>query len=181
MGLGDPSHDLDDTAPLAALMQQLRQVDRELPEALQAQILAAGSASIPGLIATSFLSDSVRGQTTTNEQAALFSLRQIAAAEKAYAAKNQGHYGGLDEIAKTKLAEGDLAKLKQEHSGYRFEVKLKSKAAGFEATATPAKYGRHGRTSFFVDESGKIRRADKNGQPATAEDEAVLEKKEKEQ
>jgi len=51
MGLGDPSHDLDDTAPLAALMQQLRQVDRELPEALQAQILAAGSASIPGLIA----------------------------------------------------------------------------------------------------------------------------------
>src|SRR2546428_12873269 len=51
MGLGDPSHDLDDTAPLAALMQQLRQVDRELPEALQTRILAAGSASIPGLIA----------------------------------------------------------------------------------------------------------------------------------
>jgi HEAT repeat protein len=51
MSLGGSPHDIHDTAPRAALMQQLRQWDRELSEALQAQILAAGSASIPGLIA----------------------------------------------------------------------------------------------------------------------------------
>lgn len=51
MSLDDSPHDIHDTAPRAALMQQLRQWDRELSEALQAQILAAGSASIPGLIA----------------------------------------------------------------------------------------------------------------------------------
>ena len=51
MRLGDSPHDIHDTAPRAALLQQLRQGDRALPEALQAQILAAGSASIPGLIA----------------------------------------------------------------------------------------------------------------------------------
>ena len=47
MSLDDSPHDIHDTAPRAALMQQLRQWDRELSEALQAQILAAGSASIP--------------------------------------------------------------------------------------------------------------------------------------
>ena len=51
MRLGDAPYDLHDTALRAALMQQLRQWDREVPEALQAQILAAGSASIPDLIA----------------------------------------------------------------------------------------------------------------------------------
>jgi NADPH-dependent ferric siderophore reductase len=51
MSLGGSPHDIHDTAPQAALMQQLRQGDRELSEALQAQLLAAGSASIPGLIA----------------------------------------------------------------------------------------------------------------------------------
>lgn len=51
MSLGESPHDIHDTAPRAALLQQLRQWDREVPEALQAQMLAAGSASIPGLIA----------------------------------------------------------------------------------------------------------------------------------
>lgn len=51
MSLGESPHDIHDTAPRAALLPQLRQWDRELPAALQAQILAAGSASIPGLIA----------------------------------------------------------------------------------------------------------------------------------
>jgi len=51
MRLGDAPYDLHDTALRAALMQQLRQWDHEVPEALQAQILATGSASIPDLIA----------------------------------------------------------------------------------------------------------------------------------
>ena len=51
MSLGDAPYDIHDTALRAALMQQLRQWDREVPEALQAQILATGSASIPDLIA----------------------------------------------------------------------------------------------------------------------------------
>src|SRR6266446_6865890 len=51
MRLGDLSHDIDDTAPLPEWMQQLWALNRELPEAVQAQILAVGSASIPHLIA----------------------------------------------------------------------------------------------------------------------------------
>jgi NADPH-dependent ferric siderophore reductase len=51
MSLGDPPHDIDDTAPLPELIQQLRELNRELPEAVQAQVLAVGSASIPDLIA----------------------------------------------------------------------------------------------------------------------------------
>ena len=54
MSLGESPHDIHDTAPRAALLQQLRQGDRALPEALQAQMLAAGSASIPGLALIGF-------------------------------------------------------------------------------------------------------------------------------
>src|SRR6266567_4479679 len=51
MSLGDSPHDIHDPAPLPEWMQPLRVLDRELPAALQTRILAAGSASIPGLIA----------------------------------------------------------------------------------------------------------------------------------
>jgi len=130
---------------------------------------------IPGMIAASMLGDRVRSQTNTHESQASYTLRRLVEAEKVYAAKNQGRYANLDELAKVKLTDFDFSKLKGEPQAYRYELKLKAKAAGFEATATPVRYGRHGRTSFFADESGKIRRADKNGQPATAEDEMMQE------
>ena len=50
MSLSDPPHDIPDTTPLPEWMQALRDTDRALPEALQDQILAAGSASLAGLI-----------------------------------------------------------------------------------------------------------------------------------
>jgi hypothetical protein len=62
--------------------------------------------------------------------------------------------------------------LKGKDQIYAYELKLKASGKGFEATATPVKYGRRSRRSFFVDETGKIRHADKEGLPATAADEA---------
>jgi hypothetical protein len=50
MSLGDFPHDISDTKPLPEWMQPLRETDRELPEALQDQILASGRASLSGLI-----------------------------------------------------------------------------------------------------------------------------------
>jgi hypothetical protein len=46
----------------------------------------------------------------------------------------------------------------------------RDKAAGFTLAATPVKYGKDGRLSFFLDAGGTLRSADKNGAVATAED-----------
>jgi hypothetical protein len=46
----------------------------------------------------------------------------------------------------------------------------RDKAAGFTLAATPIKYGNDGRRSFFLDSSGTLRGADKNGAVATADD-----------
>ena len=51
MRRGDPPHDLTDTAPLPEWMPQRSPWHHEVPDAGQAQLLAAGSASMPGLIA----------------------------------------------------------------------------------------------------------------------------------
>ncbi|MFN7947465.1 MAG: hypothetical protein U0Z53_19100 [Blastocatellia bacterium] len=53
-------------------------------------------------------------------------------------------------------------------SGYRFELKLATDGQSFTVSAVPAEYGRTGRRSFFMDQTGVIRAEDRKGQPATA-------------
>jgi hypothetical protein len=128
---------------------------------------------IPAMIAAMMLGGRTQAQAINNESSAAHALRQIAAAERAYAEGHQGRYATLDELARLKTTGFDFARLKGPDQAYRYELKLKGSGAGFEATATPARYGRQGRLSFFIDESGKLRRADKSGEPATAKDEAA--------
>jgi hypothetical protein len=54
-----------------------------------------------------------------------------------------------------------------------YRIELTASSDKFEATATPKLYGKTGRRSFFVDESGKVRAADRRGERATADDPAV--------
>ncbi len=49
----------------------------------------------------------------------------------------------------------------------------RNKGAGFFLAATPVVYGKDGRRSFFLDSSGALRGADKNGAVATADDPPV--------
>jgi len=128
---------------------------------------------IPGLIATQVMGDNLQSRANSNETQAQQALRQISIAEKNYAAKHDGHYGTLDEIAKAGLVKFNFEMLKKEPQFYRYEVKLKPDATGYEATASPTNYGRQARRSFFVDESGTIRAADKSGEPATVRDESI--------
>jgi hypothetical protein len=127
-----------------------------------------------GMIALDEFASSVRSRAQVNEYDARYALRQIARAEKAYAKTHAGRFAALDALAKEKLkgVNYDFAKLKGKDQIYAYELKLKAGGKGFEATATPVKYGRRSRRSFFVDETGKIRHADKEGLPATAADEA---------
>jgi hypothetical protein len=100
-----------------------------------------------------------------NEMAAQARLRSIVTAEMAYQVEGAGSYATLEElIQKGTMRDPSQGKL----TGYRFDVKVKP--GGFEATAVPERFGVTGKRSFYVDESGVLRAADKGGLPATSAD-----------
>jgi hypothetical protein len=105
---------------------------------------------------------------TTNESIAKSILRTVAAAEATFqSTKGNGRYGSLDEL----VAEGMLSKDLLEQYGYRIELSVLTNK--FEATAIPLEYGKTGRMSFFVDESGVLRGGDHGGGAATLSDSPV--------
>lgn len=105
---------------------------------------------------------------TTNESIAKSILRTVVAAEATFhATKGNGRYGSLDEL----VAEGLLSKDLTERYGYRIELAVLSNK--FEATAVPLEYGKTGKMSFFVDESGVLRGGDHGGGAATISDNPV--------
>jgi hypothetical protein len=104
----------------------------------------------------------------SNESMALYALERIEGVEASYKdEKKKGRYGTLEEL----VTEGLLEKTFLENMEYKIDLTVTSDK--FEATATPKTYGKSGRRSFFVNESSKVRAADRKGEPATADDPAV--------
>lgn len=126
------------------------------------------------------------------ERNATAAMRRVASALKSY----QSAYGNLPETLEqlgpplhdgaspemAGLLDSDLAKGSAD--GYRLRYSIvpatgeeneseRNKASGFSLAATPVVYGQDGRRSFFLDSSGTLRGADKNGAVATADDPAV--------
>lgn len=104
----------------------------------------------------------------TNESIARSLLQTVASAEATFqSTKGDGRYGTLDEL----LTEGLISKDLLEKYGYKIDVAVSSNR--FEAIAIPVEYGRTGRISFFVDESGVLRGGDHAGGAATLADKPV--------
>ena len=104
----------------------------------------------------------------SGEASATYALYEVETAETTYKVeKKKGRYATLEELVAEKILDKSFA----EHIGYRVEIN----AAGekFEVTATPKEYGKTGRRSFFIDETGTMRAADHKGKPATASDPPV--------
>ncbi len=103
-----------------------------------------------------------------NEIAAQARLRSISTAEMAYYAQDGGKYASLDELVQMGLLnDPSRGKLR----GYRFDVRVKQN--GFEATAVPENFGVTGRRSFYIDDTGVMRAAERGGAAATAFDPEV--------
>src|SRR6266851_5204241 len=114
---------------------------------------------------TAAMSAMKQGSPEMNEMIAMIVLQIIATAENSHKEnEGKGSYGALDELVKQNLVQKEFL----EKYGYRFEVT----ASGdhFEATATPVEYGKTGKRSFFVDQSGVVRGDDHNGGPANVMD-----------
>ena len=107
-------------------------------------------------------------QVIMNETMAVYALNRIAGAQSAYKDdRKKGRYATLEEL----IAEELLEKTFLENMDYRFELEV----AGdhFEVSATPKTYGKTGRRSFLLDQTGTVRAADHKGEPASTEDPAV--------
>jgi hypothetical protein len=123
------------------------------------------------------------------ERSAIAAMRKVASALKSY----QRAYGNLPETLEqlgppaqggaspetAGLLDSELAKGLA--GGYRLRYAIvpatgeeneseRSTASGFTLAATLVVYGKDGRRSFFLDSSGTLRGADKNGAVATAND-----------
>lgn len=103
-----------------------------------------------------------------NENMAVYALNRIAGAQSAYKDERQkGRYATLEEL----IAEELLEKTFLENSEYNFELDVATDK--FEISATPKSYGKTGRRSFILDQTGTVRGADHKGEPAATDDPAV--------
>ena len=112
-----------------------------------------------------------------NEAGAIMALRTLLSAEATYQATvGNGDYGTLEELGREKLVDYVLAE--GHRYGYLFRVRREKYShespASFEIVAVPRTYGRTGRRSFYIDETGVIRAADKNGAEANLTDDLVV-------
>ncbi|HVF23931.1 MAG TPA: DUF3352 domain-containing protein [Pyrinomonadaceae bacterium] len=106
-------------------------------------------------------------EAAKNERGALFALWRIAGAERQYKEKTGTTYGSIEQLVETELLSKDSA----EAAGYKINLRLT--AEGFEVTAVPTEYGKTGKLSFFLDQSGVARGADRGGAAASASDQPV--------
>ncbi len=111
-----------------------------------------------------------------NERFVVQALVTISAAEATYSATSgNGNYGSLAVLLEANFIDSVLAS--GDKYGYSFALFVTGRTATtparFYATATPRRYPKSGRRSFFIDESGEMRGADKNGAAATVSDPIV--------
>ena len=125
---------------------------------------------IGGAILLGYFGNTIKGKAEANEDNARMILRALAKAEKAHAKKYKTGYAEAALVLKNKRAGIGPEIFTQEKENYRFKFSLKPNKKGYEAIATPVKYGRNGRHSFFVNESGELHAVDKKGETATAAD-----------
>ena len=89
-------------------------------------------------------------------------LQRISLGQLVYSQQHNGMFGDLQALIAAGLVPKDLEST--ESTGYRFHITLGPESKSFTAGAEPARYGRTGRLSFFLDKTG-IRSADTGGKP----------------
>jgi hypothetical protein len=109
------------------------------------------------------------GGILQNEQCTIATLRVFEGAQATFAATiGNGNFGTLAQLASAglinpRLAGGSL-------HGYAFSVTVINAngqtAAGFALSAVPLSYGTSGVRSFYIDQTGVARGADRQGQPS---------------
>ena len=90
-------------------------------------------------------------------------LRRILVVELAYSQQHNGLFADLPTLIKVGLMPKDIEGT--ESTGYRFHITVAQDAKSYAAGAEPARYGRTGRLSFLLNQTGNIKSADLGGKP----------------
>jgi hypothetical protein len=103
--------------------------------------------------------------TIQNERVAIGVMYTIVYAQQEYKkSKGNGSCGTLEQLIAAEL----LSKEMVESSGYTFVVTVSGDK--FEVSAVPSEYGKSGKLSLFIDQTGMLRGGDRNGGAANASD-----------
>lgn len=88
-------------------------------------------------------------------------LKRIATAQAVYGAQHGGVFADLPALITAGYIPKDIEGT--ETTGYRFHIKLQNGNKNYTAGAEPATYGRTGRLSYYLDQSGQIKSKDAKG------------------
>jgi len=91
-------------------------------------------------------------------------LKRLIGMEAVFAQAHDGAFGEVKALVAAGLMSEDMFEPKT--SGYNFHLAVNGKS--FIATAEPAHYGRTGKLSFWMDQTGSIKSADNGGKPVQA-------------
>lgn len=108
-----------------------------------------------------------------NERFVINALRQIQNAQMTYRSTvGAGNFGAFYQLRQANLIDAALGTLQK--FGYNFSINVTQASATsssiYSVTAVPRRYIKDGRRSFYIDESCRIRGADKNGSQANIND-----------
>jgi hypothetical protein len=108
-----------------------------------------------------------------NERCAIYDMRTLVSAEVTYyTTVGGGNYGGFPALFAAGLINSRIAS--GTNHGYTYVWNIQPSIPGFPAffsfRATPVSYGITGVRSFYIDVTGVMRGADKQGQPANEND-----------
>ena len=103
-------------------------------------------------------------------------LRTIVTAEATYnSTVGNGAFGSLEQLGDVKMIDNVLAE--GHRYGYIFTLKVESGStespASFHVVAVPRRYSRTGIRSFYINETGILRGADKRGAEASVDDDPL--------
>jgi len=102
----------------------------------------------------------------THQEEARKMLERIAKAQMAHSLQNHGRYGDIKTLIGVGFLPADIET--SESTGYVYAVELGNEGRTYQATATPAVYGKTGRISYLLklsDGTPRVTSADKKGQP----------------
>ena len=90
-------------------------------------------------------------------------LKRLVAVEAAYAQQHSGAFGDLPALIKAGLMSDEVGDPKA--MGYTFRITIAKDSKSYVSTAEPARYGHTGKLSFWMDQTGNIKKEDHGGKP----------------
>jgi hypothetical protein len=100
-----------------------------------------------------------------HEDEAAVMLQRIFKAQFVHSSQSKGLYADIPTLVKEGLLPADIET--PASTGYRYHVKLSNDKQTYAAGAEPAQYGRTGRLSFYLDQTGVLHKKDLADKPLT--------------